>query len=123
MSEPGEFEFAARKRAVQDSGIQVGNHNSKSEVLIQSETALNAGEKENYSMDQLEAVHQREHKDARYIWIPEQVQDEDFSIKKEKNCASTGKRPIIASVLQCRANFKIGILQDHGSHTPLQDEG
>ena len=44
-------------------------------------------EKQNHSMDQLEAIHQREHKDALYFWIPEQVQDEDFSVKKEKNCA------------------------------------
>ena len=42
-------------------------------------------EKEDHSMDQLEAIHQREHKDARYFWIPEQVQDKDFSIKKENN--------------------------------------
>ena len=66
---------------------QVGNHTSKSEMLIQSETALNAGEMENYSMDQLEAIHQREHTDARYFWIPEQDQDEDFSIKKDKSIA------------------------------------
>ena len=30
----------------------------------------------------MEATHQTEHKDARYFWIPEQVQDEDFSVKK-----------------------------------------
>ena len=45
---------------MQDSRVQIGNHNSESEVLIQSETALNAGETENHSMDQLEAIHQRE---------------------------------------------------------------
>ena len=81
-------------------------------------------EKQNHSMDQLEAIHQREHKDALYFWIPEQVQDEDFSVKKEKNCAQMLDRgPIIASVLQCSSNCKIGVLQGHGSHTPLQDEG
>ena len=52
-------------------------------MLIQGETALNAGETENRSMDQLEATHQREHKDSRYFRIPEQVQDEDVSIAKE----------------------------------------
>ena len=41
-------------------------------------------EKEDHSMDQLEAIHQREHKDARYFLIPEQVQDKDFNIKKER---------------------------------------
>ena len=74
-------------------------------------------------MDQLEAVRQREHKDARYFWIPEPIQDEDISIKKEKNYANIGKRPIIASVLQCYSNCKIGVLQSHGSHTSLQDAG
>ena len=48
--------------------VQIRNHHSKSEVLIQSETALDADETENYSMDQLEAIHQREHKDALYFW-------------------------------------------------------
>ena len=86
-------------------------------------TALNAGETENSLTDRLEAEQQREHKDMRDFWIQEQVQDEDFSIKKEKNCANVGKKPIVASVLQCCSNCKIGILQDHGSHTPLQDEG
>ena len=41
------------------------NHTSSSEALIQSETALNAGETEIYSTDQLEARRQREHKDMR----------------------------------------------------------
>ena len=37
--------------------------------------------------------------------------------------ANVGKRPIIASVLQCYSKYKIGVVQGHGSHTPLQDEG
>ena len=68
--------------------VQIRNRNSKSEMLIQSETALNAGETGNQSM----ATHQREHKDARYFWIPEQVQDEDFRIKEEKNRAQILER-------------------------------
>ena len=78
--------------------IQIGSRNSKSEMLIQGATALNAGETENHSMDQLEAIHQREHKDARYFRIPEQVQDEDVSITKEKDCTNIGKGQ---SLLQC----------------------
>ena len=35
-------------------------------------------------------------KDARYFRIPQQVQDEDVSFEKEKDCANIGKRPIIA---------------------------
>ena len=87
--------------------------------LIQSETALNAGETENYWVDQLEAIHQREHKDAWYFWIPEQVPDEDFSIKKEKNCANIGTRFSTAMLFKSQDWYST----DHGSHTPLQDEG
>ena len=68
MSEPCEFEFVPRKRAVRDLVAQIGNHTSKSEASIQSETALNAGETENLVTDQIEARHQREHKDVRYSW-------------------------------------------------------
>ena len=61
------------------------------------------------------------------FWIPEQARDEDSSIKKEKkraNVATTCKtNPIVAAVLQYCSNRKIGILQDHWSHTPLQDDG
>ena len=110
MSEPCEFEFVPRKRAVRDSVAQIGNHTSKSEASIQCETALNAGVMWNSSTDLFEARHQREHKRCTILWIPEQVQDEDFSIKKEKNCAI------------CCSNCKICSLQDHGSHTPLQDK-
>ena len=35
------------------------NSNSKSEVVIQSETALNAEEADNHSIDQLDAIHQK----------------------------------------------------------------
>ena len=51
MSKPCEFEFVPRKRAVKDSGVQFRNHNSKSGVVFQGETALNAGEAENHSME------------------------------------------------------------------------
>ena len=64
MSEPCEFEFVPMKRAVRDSVAQIGNHTSKSEASIQSETALNAGETENSSRNLLETRHQREHKDV-----------------------------------------------------------
>ena len=79
------------------SGTTLRNLNAS----IQSGTALNAGETENSLTDRLEAEQQREHKDVRDSWIQEQVQDEDFSIIKEKNCANVGKKPIVASVLQC----------------------
>ena len=59
------------KSAVRDSGAHIGNYTSKSEASIQKVTALNVGETENYLTDRLE----------------EQVRDEDFSIRKEQNCA------------------------------------
>ena len=70
--------------------VKIRNHTSKSEASIQSETALNAGETENSSTDLLVAIDQREYRDERHFWIPEQVQEEDFNIKKEKNCANIG---------------------------------
>ena len=88
MSEPCEFEFFPKKRAQRDSVARIGNHTSKSEASIQSVTALNVEETENSLTDRLEAIHRREHKDIRYFGIQEQVRDEDFSIKKEKNCAN-----------------------------------
>ena len=44
--------------------------------------------------------------------------DTRTSSKKEKDCANIGKRPIVASVLQCYSNCKIGILQ--AMDPPLQ---
>ena len=41
MGESCEFDFVSMTRAVKDSLTQIGNHNSKSEVSIQSASALN----------------------------------------------------------------------------------
>ena len=100
MGEPCEFEFIPMKRAVRDSVAQIGNHTSKSEASIQSVTALNVGETENSLTDRLDAGQQTKHKDMRYFWTQEQVRDEDFSIKKEKNCANVETKPILASAPQ-----------------------
>ena len=47
--------------------------------------------------------------------VPEQVRDEDVSIKKDKKRANVATirrtKPIVASVLHCCSNRKIGILQ------------
>ena len=88
--------------------VQIRTHESKSEMLIQSETVSNAEETENHSMDQLEGIHQREYKDTRQ-W-------------QERIAQISEQRPIIASVLQWYSNCKIGVLQGHGFHTLLQDE-
>ena len=112
MSESCEFEFVPMKRAVRDSVAQIGNHTSKSETSIHSVTALNVGETENSLADQLKVGQQTKHKDMRYFWMQEQVRDEDFSIKKEKNCVNVGTKPTIASVLQQHGKkCKIGILR------------
>ena len=86
-------------------------------------TALNVGETENSLTDRLKAGQQREHKDMLYFRTQEQVREEDFSIKKEKNCANVGMKPIFASVLQQHCKLQGWYSTDHGSHTPLQDDG
>ena len=55
----------------------------------------------------------------RYCSIQEHVRDEDFSIKKEKNCANVGTKPIFQRYCKLQDWYST----DHGSHTPLQDEG
>ena len=45
------------------------------------------------------------HIDTRYLWIPEQVRDEDFSIKKKRIAQILEKRPTVASVLQQHCKF------------------
>ena len=100
MSEPCEIAFVSMKRAVRDSVAQIGNHTSKSETSIQSATAWNVGETENSLTDRLGAGQRTKNKNMRYFRIQEQVQDEDFRNKKEKNCANVGTKPIFASVLQ-----------------------
>ena len=111
------------KRAARDSVAQIANHTSKSEASTQSVTALSGGETENSLTDRLEAGQQMEHKDMRYFWIQEQVRDEDFSVKKEKNCANVGTKPIFASVLQQPCKLQDWYSMEHGSHTPPQDKG
>ena len=56
MSELFESEFVPRKLSARDSVTQIGNNTSKSGESTQSRTALNAGETQNWVMDQLEAV-------------------------------------------------------------------
>ena len=123
MSEPCEFEFVPMKCAVRDSVAHIGNHTSKSVASIQSVTSLNVGETENSLTDRLKAGQQTKHKDMRYFWIQEQVRVEDFSIKDEKNCANVGTKPSFASVLQQHCKLQDWYSRDHGSHTPLQDDG
>ena len=95
MSEPCEFDFLPRKRAVRDPVAQIENHTSKSEASIQSETALNAGETENSSTDLLEARNQRDHKDVRYFGYQDKTETKT-SVSRQRR-----KMPIIASELQC----------------------
>ena len=76
----------------------------------------------NHSTALLEVGHQREHRDERYFWIQEQVQDEDFSVRKEKNCANVGKKPIIASVLQKKPRMDLVIGCSPGMHVQTRYE-
>ena len=72
--------------------VQLGSHNSKSEMLIQSETAFNAGETENHSMDQLEALHQREHKDVQYFFGYHNKFKTKTSVSRKKSIAQILER-------------------------------
>ena len=123
MSEHCEFEFAPMKRAVRDPVAQIGNHTSKSEASIQSGTALNAGETEN-SLDG--SIGSRTAKGTqRYArlldtrtssrWRPQYQGREEL-----RKCWKEANRCLSTAML-----FKLQhwYLQDHGSHTPLQDEG
>ena len=112
---------------MRDSVAQTGNNTSKSEASIQSRTALNVGEMENWATDQLEAVQQREHGDTREFlgtgtsWRRRCQYEEG---KEARECCN---------ITQNKANrsFCTTILfksQDwystgHGSHSPLPDEG
>ena len=72
--------------------VQIGNHNSKSEMLIQSETAFNAGETENHSVDQLEAIHQREHRDALIFFGYQNKFKTKTSVSRKKRIAQILER-------------------------------
>ena len=103
------------KRAVRDSLTPMRNHTSKSEASIQSVTALNVGETENSSTDGLEAGY------------------DTFGYEnKFETKASVSRKRRIAQMLE-RSRSKLQycnvvhiarlVFFDHGSHTPLQDEG
>ena len=66
----------------------------------------------------------RDIKGVRDFWRQEQVRNEDYSIKKEKNCGKCSERsqPLL-QYCNVFSNCEIGTLQDHGPHTPIQDEG
>ena len=92
----------------------------KIEIQSDSSTA-------NSLTDRLGAGQRTKHIDTRYFWIKERVQDGDLSIKKvltAKNCADVGTMPVSASAQQQHCKFlQDWYSTDHGSHTPLHDEG
>ena len=82
--------------------------------------------KANSSTDRLGAGQRTKHIDTRYLWILERVQDGDLSIKKvlsAKNCADVGKNQFLLQYCNNIASLQDWYSTDHGSHTPLQDEG
>ena len=100
----------------QDLGIPL-----KIEIQRDSSTA-------NSWTDRLGAGPRTKHIDTWYFWIQERVQDGDLSIKKvltAKNCADVGTKPVSASIQHYNniASLQDLYSTDHGSHTPLQDEG
>ena len=126
MSKPCEFEFVPRKLTVRDSVAQIGNYTSKSEVLIQSRTALNVGELENLATDQIGSITaKRTLRYARNFWVPEQVQDEMLVSRGKRSAPifATIRRtkPIVASVPQYWKKRKIRLPQ--AMDPTLLDEG
>ena len=94
----------------QDLGIEIQSESSTSNSLT----------------DRLEAGQRTKYTYARFFWIQERAQDGDLSVKKVltvKNCADVGTQPVSASILQQRCKFAGWYSSDHGSHTPLQDDG
>ena len=57
------------------------------------------------------------------FWIQEQIQDEDASIKKEKNCANVATKPIFALCNTMLLTPQDWYSTGDGSHTPLQYDG
>ena len=112
---------------MRDSVTQIGNNTWKSEVSVQSRTALNVGEMENLATDQLEAVQQREHRDARdflgtgtssrrgcqYQEGKEARECCNHAQNKENHCFC------VTILFKSQDWYSAG----HGSHTPLLDEG
>ena len=122
MSEPCEFEFVPMKRAVRDSVAQIGNHTSKSEASIQSETALNAGETGEFFDGSIGSKTSKGTQRCMILLDTRTSSRRRLQYQEGKELRKYWKNPIIASVLHCCSNCKIGSLQDHG-HTPLQDGG
>ena len=119
--------LSPKKLTVRDSIMQNGNNTSKSEVSIQSKTALNAGEMETLVTDQLEAVQQKELRDTREFLgtgtsSRRRCQYEEG--KEARECYNNTKNK--ANRCFCTTIFlksKDWYSTGHGSHTPLPDDG
>ena len=80
----------------QDQGIPM-------KIEIQSDSST-----PNSLTDRLGAGQRTKHIDTRFFWIPERVQDGDFSIKKvptANNCADVGTKSVSASEPQQDCKF------------------
>ena len=117
MSRPCEFEFVPTKRDVRDSAVQIRNHHSKSEVLIQSETALNAGERGSFDGSIGSNTSKRTQRCT--VLLDTRTSSRQVTVSRRKRFAQIleGCQSLL-SVLQCFSNCKMGILQGHGSRTP-----
>ena len=77
--------------------------------------------------DRLRAGQRTKHTDTRYSWIQERVQDGDLGIKKvptaEELRRCWNKNQFLLQYYNNIASLQDWYSTDHGSHTPLQDEG
>ena len=118
---------------------QIGNHTEKSGSTLQSLTSLSvgeaeffaavkgsqvdseresAGETEKYSMDRLEAIHQREFKDARYFWIPEPVRTSSILLRRHQYQERKELRKYWKEANHCFRTAMLFELQDWCSTRP-----
>ena len=107
--------------------MEIGNNTSKSEALIQSRTALKAGEMENLVTEQLEAVLRREHRDTREFpgtGKSSRRRCQYHEGKEARDCCNNTQnkadRCFCTTILfKSQGWYSTG----HGSHASLQDEG
>ena len=115
--------FVPTKLTVRDSVTQIGNNISESEALIQSRTALNAGEMKNSVTDQLEAGQRREYEDTRDFLDTRTSSRRRCQYQEGaelRKCCNKANRNLCTAILFKSQDW---YSTSHVSHTPLQDDG
>ena len=88
-----------------------GNHTSKSEASIQSETALNAGDRGAFDGSVGSNTSKRTQRCTMLLDTRTSSIRILFSIKKEKNCANVGQTPIMTLVVDSTPHTTLSLAQ------------